>query len=168
MSTLGWEKWSILRSITLERISWQSCIAVHSSAPSSTRNFKASMPPRPRPPPPPRPPWPTPPPSPASASITSDLFRISKLPFALEVPAQRCINQVLGPSSDLASFPWTCEWHMASLDTSNMLNICTIIHGFSDLEQARIVEDSEGMKRYDVEICGMDERNIKSIADTHL
>ena len=55
---------------------------------------------------------------------------------------------------------------MASLDTSDMLNVCTIVHGFSDLEQARSVEDSEGIKRYDVGICGTDERNIKSIADT--
>ena len=94
-----------------------------------------------------------------------DLFRTSRLPFALEVPAQRCVDQVLDPFSDLAYIPWTCEWYMASLDTSNMLNVCTTMHGFSDLERAHIVEDSEGIQRFDVEICGMDERKVKSIAD---
>ena len=54
---------------------------------------------------------------------------------------------------------------MASPDTSNMLNVCTIVHSLSELERARIVEDSEGIQRYDVEICGMDERKLKSIAD---
>ena len=123
------------------------------------------MPPRPRPPPPPRPPWPTPPPSPASASIIPDLFRTLKLPFTLGVPAQRCVDQVLGPSSGLANFLWTCEWHMASLDTSNMLNVCDTVHDFSNLEWARIVEDLEGIQRYDVEICEMDERIVMGITD---
>ena len=54
---------------------------------------------------------------------------------------------------------------MASLDTSNMLNVCDTIHGFSDLERARIVEDSEGIQRYDVETCEIDERKVKGIAD---
>ena len=123
------------------------------------------MPPRPRPPPPPRPPWPTPPPSPVSASIIPDLFRTSKVPFAPEVPAQQCVDQVLGPFSNLADFPWTREWHMASLDTFDMLNVCTTIRGFSDLERAHIVEDSEGIQRYDMGISRMDERKVKSIAD---
>ena len=146
-------------------MSWQSCIAVHSSAPSGTPNFKASMPPRPRPPPPPRPPWPTPPPSPVNASIFPDLFRTLKLPFALELPAQRCVDQILDPFSDLVHLASTCEWHMASLDTSNMLNVCTTIHGFSDLGRALTVEDSEEIQRYEVEICGIDERKFKTIAD---
>ena len=53
---------------------------------------------------------------------------------------------------------------MANLDMSSILNVCTIIHGFSDLERARIDEDSKGMQRHDVEICGMDERIVKGIA----
>ena len=99
-----------------------------------------------------------------NANIIPDLFRTLKLPFSLEVPVQRCVDQVLGPISDLAHLPWTCEWHMATLDTSNMLNVCTTIHGFSHLERALIVE-SEEIQRYDVEICGMDGRKSKTIAD---
>ena len=53
---------------------------------------------------------------------------------------------------------------MANLDTSSILNVYTIIHGFSDLERARFDEDSKGMQRHDVEICGMDERKVKGIA----